>query len=149
MIEFWGGFWGGFFLFGLLYSTIFWYACIYKQNNDWPATLLPIVAIIVTVNLYGALHYGRPQRVKGIQIGREETQGIPIASNLESKTFTPLAFVITEHRILVYDKNEKVYALDGIKLDRDLTPETLTVGTNVSYTVFTKAGQLYFGRVEN
>ena len=81
---------------------------------------------------------------------RAREYGVPIINGYErltDKTFTPLAFTITEHRILVYDKDEKVYALDGIKLDNDLTPETLTVGTNISYTVFTKAGQLYFGRV--
>ena len=78
--------------------------------------------------------------------------GIPIvqqSKNLDGHTFNPSAFTITEHRILVYDKDEKVYALDGIKLEDGLKPETLTVGTNISYTVYTKAGQLYFGRLDH
>jgi hypothetical protein len=112
-------------------------------------TWITIPIIIICINLYGAIHWGWPERTKGYQEGIKKSNGLPITSQIEGHIFSPLAFVITEHRILVYDKDEKVYALDGIKLDKDLTPETLTVGSNISYTVFTKAGQLYFGRVRS
>ncbi len=95
----------------------------------------------------GAVHFALPAHTNGYNEGMKQTLGSPINFGLDGHTFTPLAFTITEHRILVYDKDEKVYALDGIKLDNGLTPETLTVGTNISYTVFTKAGQLYFGKL--
>lgn len=80
-----------------------------------------------------------------------ESYGIPITMTLHDfngKNFTPQAFIVTAQHTLVYDYDGKVYALDGIKLEDGLKPETLTVGTNVSYTVYTKAGQLFFGRLE-
>jgi hypothetical protein len=75
--------------------------------------------------------------------------GTPITSevqSLEGKVFNPQAFVVTEHRVLVYDKDDKVYALDGIKLD-DITPEQLIVASNVTYAVYQKGGQMFFGKL--
>jgi len=75
--------------------------------------------------------------------------GAPIVSevqNLEGKVFKPQAFVVTEQRVLVYDKDGKVYALDGIHLD-GLTSEQLVVASNVTYTVYQKGGYLLFGKL--
>jgi len=146
--EFWGGHWGENIMFLIVMGTIVWFANSWRKEGPLSmSSILRSFIIILALAIYCGLCYKEPALQDGIRKGIAQAEGNPIASGLEHHNFTPLAFVITEHRILVYDKDEKVYALDGIKLDKDLTPETLTVGTNVSYTVFTKAGQLYFGRV--
>ena len=81
---------------------------------------------------------------------KAEFIGTPIVNevqSLEGKVFTPQAFVVTEKRILVYDKDGKVYALDGIRLDDGLKPEQLAVASNITYTVYQKGGQLLFGKL--
>ena len=119
---------------------------IWLRGDEDPISwkfLLSILIIVFAMDLYGEMHW----KQKGFEQGRLESTGMP-STNLVGRTFVPLAFVVTERHTLVYDKDEKVYALDGIKLEDGLKPETLTVGTNISYTVYTKAGQLYFGRLE-
>ena len=101
---------------------------------------------LLTVAVIGASiwHWAMPAKEKA----KAEFYGTPIVhriQNLEGKVFTPLAFVVTEYRILLYDKDGKVYALDGIKLDGTV-PEELTVASNISYTVYQKDGQLMFGK---
>jgi hypothetical protein len=118
-----------------------------RKNDSRNLNFLAIIIFWFVVIAYGGIYWGWPEKTKGYNAGVKQASGLPINIGLDGHIFTPLAFVITEHRILVYDKDEKVYALDGIKLDNGLAPETLTVGTNISYVVFTKAGQLYFGRL--
>jgi hypothetical protein len=80
---------------------------------------------------------------------REQFTGLPVTNHVDmvGKVFNPQTFIVNEHRTMVYDKDGKVYALDGIKLESGLTTETLTVGTNISYVVYPKGGQLFFGRL--
>ena len=143
--EFWNGIIGDLILFLPLWILVLCYAISFKEESHWRWAIA--VGFVIMLSVYGEIHYAWPAREKGRQEGLKETSGMPIVSKIEGHVFTPLAFVITEHRILVYDKDEKVYALDSIKLDKSLTPETLTVGTNISYTVFNKAGQLYLSRM--
>ena len=148
--EFWGGRVGDTIGFSIVWLTVMLCANTVKKNGFWRMKYVYSgVLFVFVLGGYTYLCHNWPSKEIGRQQGREEATGLPINSKVDGHVFTPLAFVITEHRILVYDKDEKVYALDGIKLEDGLKPETLTVGTNVSYVVYTKAGQLYFGRLDH
>jgi len=106
-----------------------------------------IIMMMLSIVLSGVSewHWADP----AIQKTKAEFYGTPIVNevqSLEGKVFAPQAFVITEQRILVYDKDGKVYALDGIKLD-SIKPEQLTVASNITYTVYQKGGQMLFGKL--
>jgi len=145
--EFWGGLIGDMICFAFFWFTVLVYAET-RKNCKFLGQLFGAVLVVTGLGVYSHLCQAWPAQEKGRQQGREEVTGLPISSKVDGHVFTPLAFIITEHRILVYDKDEKVYALDGIRLEDGLKPETLTVGTNISYTVYTKNNQLYFGRLE-
>lgn len=105
------------------------------------------VMLLLTFAMIGVSewHWAMPARQKA----KAEFYGVPIVSvvqSLEGKVFTPQAFVVTEQHILVYDKDGKVYALDWIKLD-GIKPEQLTVASNITYTVYQKGGQMFFGKL--
>lgn len=105
-------------------------------------SLLVVTMMVIAVSKW---HWAMPAKREA----KAEFYGAPIVcevQSIEGKVFTPQAFVVTENRILVYDKDNKVYALDGIKLD-GLKPEQLAVGSNITYTVYQKGGQLLFGKM--
>jgi len=104
--------------------------------------LIPLGLLVLVVAEW---HFVTPAEQKT----KAEFYGAPIVSevqSLEGKVFTPQAFVVTEQHILVYDKDGKVYALDGIKLD-GIKPEQLMVSSNITYTVYQKGGQMLFGKL--
>ena len=79
---------------------------------------------------------------------KQKLYGTPITEvkNIEGKVFMPQAFVITSQRILIYDKDGKVYSLDGIQLD-GMKPEQLAVTENTTYTVYRKNDKLFFSKM--
>ena len=105
------------------------------------AGLVPVTFAVLFVSHW---HLVEPAKVKT----KEQFYGAPITGvdNLEGKMFTPQAFVITAQHILVYDKNGKVYSLDGIHLD-GMRPEQLVVAEDISYTVYRKGDKLFFGKL--
>lgn len=83
------------------------------------------------------------------QQGKVESRGAPISDRFQSlvgMVFHPQAIIVTEHHILIYDKNEMVYVLDGIHLD-GVSPEQLPVATNSTYTVYMKGDRKLFGKL--
>lgn len=116
-----------------------------KSFGGWLKSLGTLMVLAILILLVAKWHFEYPAEQKT----QAKFYGAPIVSevqSLEGKVFKPQAFVVTEQRILVYDKDGKVYALDGIKLD-GVTPEQLTVSSNVTYTVYQKGGQLLFGKL--
>ena len=82
---------------------------------------------------------------------RETYYGVPISGsdNLQGKVFHPRAVVVSTQfsveRILIYDEDRKVYALDGIVLD-NIKPEQLLAATNATYQVYQTNGQTHLRR---
>lgn len=80
---------------------------------------------------------------------RQEYYGTPIVSrlqNFEGKYFNPLAFFVMKDRILMYNEDNRVYALDGLELENGLTSTNLVAGIMDIYVVYRKDGKLIFGR---
>lgn len=120
-----------------------------KENRSYPQALVcyffALFALTFAVTAVSKWHWVMPAKQKA----KAEFYGAPIVSEFQSfegKVFTPQAFVVTEQHILVYDKDGKVYTLDGIKLD-GIKPEQLTVASNITYTVYQKGGQMFFGKL--
>jgi hypothetical protein len=106
VIEFWGSFWGGWIGIIVVWTTIFWYGTL-RENKSETLRYVSIILSVIVINLYGEVHYGIPSRHEGILDGQKEVSGLPISSQLQGHTFTPLAFTITEHRILFTTKMKK------------------------------------------
>jgi hypothetical protein len=77
----------------------------------------------------------------------KENIGRPIIQqsySLEGKVFTPQAIVVLSNRVLIYNNDSRVYALDGIRLEKGFDPAFAPIGTN-RYVVYRKLDNLYFG----
>lgn len=129
-------------LVGLYVICLWW---IPRMKNDDQKILTILISFCgMVIGTY--LLYVFPN----VAEARREYHGSPIINELhsfEGRHFTPQAFVITENRILIYDRDNRVYALDGIKLENGLVPEKLTVSTNTTYIVYRKGDQLLFGKL--
>jgi len=108
-------------------------------------TLIGLMVLNVLVVFVIQWYWVKPTEEKA----KQEFYGTPIAEvkQLEGKVFTPQAFVITDQRILVYDKDGKVYSLDGIQIADGMKPEQLTVSEDTRYTVYRKGEKLFFGKL--
>lgn len=142
----------------ILSALVFWmllyfgYMTYFKLRDRFMAKngaggLIKSFGLITTLSVMilasAKWHFEIPAR----QDAQSKFYGAPIVNevrNLEGQVFKPQAFVITEQRILVYNEDGKVYALDGIRLD-GIKPEQLVVSSNITYTVYQKGGQLLFG----
>jgi len=72
--------------------------------------------------------------------------GVPIVNarqNIVGRLFRPQAVIVMNRRILLYDVDGKVYALDGVKLD-GVTPADLKA--DELYRVYQKYDQLLLRR---
>ena len=142
LIQFFGSFLGM-----LLLGALFWVGVEYyvwaRNNGDTFDKFKVIAMIVISVNILGNLHFRLPIENKFDTIGN----GIPIKQNLEGMKFTPQAFVVTAKHVLIYNSDGKIYSLDGVKFADSLSPEKLPVGSNVVYTVYSKAEQLYFDKL--
>jgi hypothetical protein len=118
-------------------------AWVFKSCKKISQKDMAIISFVIAEFIVGLLCIAMPfnQYIKKL----DECLGLPInGTAFLGHRFVPQAFVVTEKQTLLYDKDGKVYSLNGIRMDKDLNAETLTVGTNM-YTIYLKGDELYFG----